>query len=115
MRDGQVQRDEGDVRHAGAGGGEGFVGGGAGSEEVVGGGQGREAVVDGGIRDEDRGAAESYGERGAIVVARGCRGGRGLMWLWEGGVHWTDLWYWVGDLGWYGRLEGVIESDDIVA
>lgn len=37
------------------------------------------------------------------------------MWLWEGGVHWTDLLYWVGDLGWYGCLKGVVESDDVVA
>lgn len=49
MRDGQVERDKGDLRHGGASGGEGFVGGRASGEEVVGGSEGREAVVGGGV------------------------------------------------------------------
>lgn len=38
-----------------------------------------------------------------------------MMRLWQRGVYGPDLWYGVDDLSWDGCLEGVVESDDVVA
>lgn len=132
LRDGEVERDQGDFGHGGTSGGKGFVGGGAGGDEVVGGGDGGEAVVGGRVGDEDSCAAKGYGERRRGVAIVGttttngecCRRGSGgcssllLMMMmrlrWEGSVYGADLWYGVDDLSWYGCFKGVVEGDDVV-